>query len=322
VEVLRAVRRPPRPDEERHDRQLGQPDLLQLRGDLLLLRRVERHLPLVKKTGRLVVGEVLPVTRCGRILPCRDVCVFGEVRVEVPVRGTLGPALPQQGRELGGARTRIPGAPVGLERDIGVDADVAEVPGDDLIRGDPVGPARDDVDVELDRIPLRIDQPTALVSELGVGQKLLRGRWTVGRHLLRQLLHRGVLDPLGEEAAQADRVGRRCVAVLTELRHGLAIDREAERLTERNDAVRVLRRVEYQRDRVGRGRVERVEVLRVLRDVRLLDVRDEVVRPVDLAALDQRECTVVRGRLHILEALDLRLPLLPVARVLAEDVVL
>src|SRR5438270_13059054 len=47
VEVLRAVRRPARPDEERHDRQLLEPDLLELRREVLLLRGVESHLPLV-----------------------------------------------------------------------------------------------------------------------------------------------------------------------------------------------------------------------------------------------------------------------------------
>src|SRR6476620_2008620 len=80
VEVPGAVRRPPRPDEEWHDRQLVEPDLLQLRGDLPLLDRVQRHLPLIEQGGRLVVGEVLPVTRRGRILTGRDVRVPGEVR--------------------------------------------------------------------------------------------------------------------------------------------------------------------------------------------------------------------------------------------------
>src|SRR3954453_5640703 len=47
VEVLRAVGRPPRPDEERHDRHVVEEDLLELRRDRMLLGRVERDLPLV-----------------------------------------------------------------------------------------------------------------------------------------------------------------------------------------------------------------------------------------------------------------------------------
>ena len=46
------------------------------------------------------------------------------------------------------------------------------------------------------------------------------------------------------------------------------------------------------------------------------------MRPVNLAALDQRERAVVRGGLHVLEARDLRQARLPVVRVLAEHVVL
>src|SRR5579871_3404648 len=41
VEVLRAVRRPARPDEQRHEGELLQPQLLQRRRGSVLLRRVE-----------------------------------------------------------------------------------------------------------------------------------------------------------------------------------------------------------------------------------------------------------------------------------------
>src|SRR3982751_5639799 len=63
VEVLRAVRRPPRPDEERDDRHLVEEDRLQLRRDRVLLLRVQGDLPLVQKAGRLGVVGVRPVAR-------------------------------------------------------------------------------------------------------------------------------------------------------------------------------------------------------------------------------------------------------------------
>src|SRR5712691_4606148 len=68
VEVPRAVRRPARADEERDDRHVLQEDLLQLRGDSPLLRRVERHLPLVEQLRGLRIGEVLPVSGRRRVL--------------------------------------------------------------------------------------------------------------------------------------------------------------------------------------------------------------------------------------------------------------
>src|SRR5438128_2173662 len=83
-----------------------------------------------------------------------------------------------------------------------------------------------------------------------------RGRAERG-HLLRQLLHRRVAHPLREKAVQPDRVRRRRITVLAELRDRLAVDGEAERLAERGQAVRVLRRVEDERDRVRLRRVER-----------------------------------------------------------------
>ena len=101
-------------------------------------------------------------------------------------------------------------------------------------------------------------------------------------------------------------VGRR-IAVLTELRDRVAIDRHRQRVPEGDEAVRILRVVEDQRDRVGRRGVEGVVVRLVLRLVRLGDVRDEVVRPVDLAALGQCQRRVVRRRLDVLEAGDERL---------------
>src|SRR2546421_4185895 len=83
VEVPRAVRRPARADEERHDRQLLEEDLLQLRRDRLLLRQRQRDLPLVEQLRGPRVGEVLPVAGRRRILSGRDVRVLREVRVEV-----------------------------------------------------------------------------------------------------------------------------------------------------------------------------------------------------------------------------------------------
>src|SRR6266496_5567908 len=52
-EVLRAVGRPARPDEQRDVRELVQEQPLQLLGDLLLLRRVEGALELVQQRGCL-----------------------------------------------------------------------------------------------------------------------------------------------------------------------------------------------------------------------------------------------------------------------------
>ena len=183
-------------------------------------------------------------------------------------------------------------------------------------------PAGDHVDVEVDAVTVRVVELAAVVREAGVGQDRLGGVGAVGGHGLGPRLDLLVRHPLREEPVEPDRVGRRRVTVLTELRHGLAVDRAAECLAERGHAVRVLRRVGHERDRIGRRRVERVEVLLVLRRVRLVDVRHEVVRPVDLPALDEGERGVVRRGLHVLEARDLRQALLPVVRVLVEDVVL
>src|SRR5262245_4454759 len=65
MEVLRAVGRPPRADEERDDRHLREEDLLELRGDHLLLLRVERDLPLVEEIrgGRIVGVRPVPGRR-------------------------------------------------------------------------------------------------------------------------------------------------------------------------------------------------------------------------------------------------------------------
>ena len=175
---------------------------------------------------------------------------------------------------------------------------------------------------ERDRVALRVDQVVALVREPVVGEQLLRRRRVVRGQRLRLGLHRRVGDPLREQAVEPDRVGGRRVAVLTELRDRVAVDRHRQRVPEGDEAVRVLRVVEDQRDRVRRRRVEGVEVRLVLRRVRLVDVRDEVVRPVDLAALDQGERRVVRCCLNVLEAVDQRLAGLPVAGVLAEHEVL
>src|SRR5436189_6003556 len=54
VEELRAVGRPARPDEQRDDRELLQPELLELRRDGVLLVEVERELPLGEQRRRLV----------------------------------------------------------------------------------------------------------------------------------------------------------------------------------------------------------------------------------------------------------------------------
>ena len=144
----------------------------------------------------------------------------------------------------------------------------------------------------------------------------------VGGEALGLGLDRRIRDPRREDPAQADRVGGRGVAVLAELRDVVAVDRHADRLAQRHEAVRVLRVVEHQRDRVRRRGVEGVVVRRVLGLVGGLDVRHEVVRPVDLAALDLQQRGVVRGRLLVLEARDLRRARLPVGRVLAVDDVL
>ena len=162
----------------------------------------------------------------------------------------------------------------------------------------------------------------ALVREPVRRQQRLGRRRVVRGHRLRLGLDARVGHPLREEPVEADRVRRRCVAVLTELRDAGPVDRQRERLAERDDAVRVLRVVEDERLRIRGRRVERVEVRLVLRLVRLSDVRDEVVRPVDLTALDQCQRCVVRRRLHVLEAADQRLAGLPVVRVLREHVVL
>ena len=328
VEVLRAVRRPPRTDHHRDDRKLLQPDLRELRRDRVLLLDVERRPPLVEEGRRLRVGEVLPVPGRGAVLARRDVGVLVQVRVEVAVQRAARGDLPEQGRVLRRHGVRGPATPVGLEPHVRVDADRLEVLRDDLVRGDPVRPARDHVDVELHGVALRVDQVVALVGEAGVRERLLRGRRVVFRHGLRLGLHRLVDNPApvepgsGHRPAQAEGVRRRLVAVLAELPDRVAVDREAHGLAEGNEAVWVLRVVEHERDRVVVVRVEGVVVRLVDRLVRLLDVLHEVVRPVDLSALDLRDAGVVRRGPHVLEARDLRQALLPVVRVLAQDVVL
>src|SRR5690348_6340348 len=61
VEVLRAVGRPARADEQRHERELLQPQLLERGRDRVLLVAVERGLPLRQKGSGLVVLVVDPV---------------------------------------------------------------------------------------------------------------------------------------------------------------------------------------------------------------------------------------------------------------------
>src|SRR5437762_933867 len=69
MEVLRAVRRPARPDEQRDDRLNLQEDVRNLREQLLLTLRIEARLPLVEKRSRLRVVDVRPVTGIRRVLP-------------------------------------------------------------------------------------------------------------------------------------------------------------------------------------------------------------------------------------------------------------
>src|SRR4029079_14919948 len=97
-----------------------------------------------------------------------------------------------------------------------------------------VGDARE---CELARVAFRIHQSASLVLETGVGQKLLGAGWTVGCHLLRELLHRWVRDPLWEQPAETDRVCRGLVAVLPELPDRLAVDCETDRLAEGDEAI-------------------------------------------------------------------------------------
>ena len=99
-----------------------------------------------------------------------------QVRVEEPVRRALRGVLPEQRRRLRAGRARVPRVPVRLELDGRVDADGLQVLGDDLQRGDPVGPAADDVDLERDRVALRVDQLAAVVGEAVVGEQLLGAR--------------------------------------------------------------------------------------------------------------------------------------------------
>ena len=151
----------------------------------------------------------------------------------------------------------------------------------------------------------------------------LRRRRVVRRERLRLRLHGRVGDPLREQAVRGR--SRRWAARSRTHRAstpccGRSPCDSALRNATRLYGYCVLSNTSD--DRVGRRRVERVEVRLVLRLVRLGDVRDEVVRPVDLAALDQRERGVVRRRLDVLEAGDERLAGLPVVRVLAQDVVL
>ena len=65
VEVLRAVGRPARPDEERDHGQRLQPHGLDLGREGVLDVRLERALPLVEEARRAGIGEVLPVA--GRV---------------------------------------------------------------------------------------------------------------------------------------------------------------------------------------------------------------------------------------------------------------
>ena len=115
-------------------------------------------------------------------------------------------------------------------------------------------------------------------------------------------------------------VGRGRVAVLAQLRDHLPVDRLAHALAERRDAVRVLGRVEGQAVRQRRRQVGVVVVLGILRHVRRLDVRHEVVRPVGLATDDLQQARVVGRGEDPLHAVDPRGARSPVVGVLREGV--
>ena len=116
MEVPGAVRRPAWADEQRHDRQVVEEDSLQLCGVLMLLRRVQRALPLVEQLRGLRVGEVHPVAGRLTALTRGDVRVLRQVRIEVPVGRALRCGLPEERRELRRVCAGLPGTPVRLER--------------------------------------------------------------------------------------------------------------------------------------------------------------------------------------------------------------
>src|SRR6478736_4165851 len=95
VEVLGAVRRPARADEERHDWHVLQEELLELRRSGLLLLLVERGLPLVEQRSCLRIERVRPVTGGRRVLTRREHGVLREVREEESVRRALRAGLPE-----------------------------------------------------------------------------------------------------------------------------------------------------------------------------------------------------------------------------------
>src|SRR5581483_4453547 len=78
VEVLRAVLRPAKTDEERDDRLQLEEDVLHLRRDLLLLLGAEGRLPLVEERGRLRVVDVRPVAGVRGVLAGRRVLQLRE----------------------------------------------------------------------------------------------------------------------------------------------------------------------------------------------------------------------------------------------------
>src|SRR6266550_5463286 len=98
VKVLRAVRGPARPHEQRDDRLNLQEDVGHLREQLLLLRRVEGRLPLVEEGGCLRVVDMRPVAGVRGVLARGRELQLRQVAEEEAVWRCLRGRLPEQGR--------------------------------------------------------------------------------------------------------------------------------------------------------------------------------------------------------------------------------
>ena len=124
----------------------------------------------------------------------------------------------------------------------------------------------------------------------------------------------GLVAPGVVPVGQARAVGRVGVALHRDLGDGLTVDRHAQRLADLHVVEGRLGRVQLPVDHAVGRREPEVPVVRVLGDEGVLDVGDELVGPVRLAVGGRQVGGVVAGEGQHLDALDLLLVGLPVAR--------
>ena len=183
VEVPGAVRRPARADEQRDDRQVVEEDPLQLRGDLLLLRRVQRPLPLVRAASSPWRRRSAPSCRsshrsdpAGRTRSGRG--SSRSTRTASPATRPARAASGTSSRTRSGCQAPQSGSSATWESIpmsrrflvmIWFEATQSDQPAMTWMSS-------------LTAVAVRVDQPAAVVREAGVGQDLLGGRrgcsWT------------------------------------------------------------------------------------------------------------------------------------------------